>query len=319
MNSIYSEDTSYLLSLPDEILINEIFPKLPNRYLNSICQANIRFRRICNSDLLYKRKLELEYPNLLGFKSEDIRNCNFYQFLYKSPIVSIYLNGHLVSRIVFPFYNIKFIESQTNINLLEYYLLFLDKELSEVAFSSFNNIVINDNYQIKYIVLIPKTSEYGMSIGRYIKAFNEYPKFIFTDNLVYINNTQQISLPNVTEILFSNLGHPTIYALKRYGNISVYTSFSLNEDIRYRGLIDYLSKDDLINILYHLKVPAPNVHLPSVGDISSYLVKNYKYDIKILSIQELQYLYSWISGEIDRHQMINIIIENLKLVNHYFE
>ena len=44
----------YLLSLPDEVLMNNVFPRLNLPYLLYLCQLNVRFSNICQNDYLWQ-------------------------------------------------------------------------------------------------------------------------------------------------------------------------------------------------------------------------------------------------------------------------
>jgi len=40
------------LSLPDEVLLTEIFPRFPVDIINKLCSANVKFNNICQNDTL---------------------------------------------------------------------------------------------------------------------------------------------------------------------------------------------------------------------------------------------------------------------------
>lgn len=67
-----------LLSLPDNILINIIFPDLPVETLNKLCMLNVRFNNICNNDILWEIKTIKEYPFIVNNKSFNTSWKDFY-------------------------------------------------------------------------------------------------------------------------------------------------------------------------------------------------------------------------------------------------
>ena len=67
--------------LPDEILINEILPKLAIKDLSAACSGNSRFRRLCNNEQLWQNKVRLEYSDVNNKKPKNMMWRDFYSYL----------------------------------------------------------------------------------------------------------------------------------------------------------------------------------------------------------------------------------------------
>ena len=72
---------SYLSTLPDSVLLEEIFPQLSLEYLSKLCIVNSRFNNICVNDRLWQLKTQYEYPNKITSKPKNISWKSYYQHL----------------------------------------------------------------------------------------------------------------------------------------------------------------------------------------------------------------------------------------------
>lgn len=71
----------YLLTLPDSLLLEEIFPQLPLRYLSRLCSVNKRFYNICLNDRLWKLRTYYQYPDVFDQKPINISWRQYYTYL----------------------------------------------------------------------------------------------------------------------------------------------------------------------------------------------------------------------------------------------
>ena len=91
-----------LKNIPNEILIKYILPYVSNQYLNLLCQTNQRFHDLCQDPLLWKLKIENEYPEYI----EKLSN----QFSLRD---NYFLINNLVRE--FPLYNPNGIPKKMNV------------------------------------------------------------------------------------------------------------------------------------------------------------------------------------------------------------
>jgi len=96
-----SQLTSYFLSLPDEVLANEVFPRLPIDLLNKLCLIHSKFNNICNDDGMWKLKTFNDYPDYYGSKPETLTWRNYYRALTGEYLLPIYYNGDIISYVKF--------------------------------------------------------------------------------------------------------------------------------------------------------------------------------------------------------------------------
>ena len=57
-----SDNYELMLNLPDGVLLDVIFPKLPVDILGKICSMNVRFNTLCQNDKLWLNKTLNDYP-----------------------------------------------------------------------------------------------------------------------------------------------------------------------------------------------------------------------------------------------------------------
>ena len=81
-----STDVTYLLDLPDNVLLEEIFPQLPFESLLKLCTVNRRFHRLCLIDRLWQLRTYNYYPDKVNQKPTDITWRQYYTYLF-NPII----------------------------------------------------------------------------------------------------------------------------------------------------------------------------------------------------------------------------------------
>ena len=92
---------NYLLSLPDEVLMNDVFPQLNVPYLLYLCQINVRFSNICQNDYLWQILTERDFgitsipPGLNSWRETYM----FYHRLLTEPIFAMpYVENELLQQ-----------------------------------------------------------------------------------------------------------------------------------------------------------------------------------------------------------------------------
>lgn len=73
---------SYFLSLPDEVISYEIFPRLPLGTLNNLCRAHLKFNNICLNDTLWQIKTFNDLPTMANRKPANMAWRSFYMQLF---------------------------------------------------------------------------------------------------------------------------------------------------------------------------------------------------------------------------------------------
>ena len=69
----------YLENQPDDILINEVLPELSLRELKELCTSSIRFKKLCEYDELWRRKVLIEFPRSYISKPADLNWFEYYR------------------------------------------------------------------------------------------------------------------------------------------------------------------------------------------------------------------------------------------------
>lgn len=98
-------------SLPDETLLNDIFPRLDVSYLMYLCQTNERFANICRDENLWRVLTQRDFK--VNTKSNDTwrQTYLFYNHLLNDPISAIpYVEDALLQQraglVLTPFYQL---------------------------------------------------------------------------------------------------------------------------------------------------------------------------------------------------------------------
>ena len=76
-----NDTVPHLLTIPDSLLLEEIFPQLPLSYLSQLCSINTRFRNICLNDRLWELRTYYYYPNKINQKPTEISWRQYYMDL----------------------------------------------------------------------------------------------------------------------------------------------------------------------------------------------------------------------------------------------
>lgn len=152
------EYPSYLLSLPDEVLLNVIFPRLDLHYLLYLCEVNVKFSKLCQQDSMWKERVNFEFPDFLCISDIPEFSCTFnvhnippntswkdyYIFLYQNVInVKMYrdepdpLGQYLVPILI---KSLRILKGDIDQFVADLYLyeviLYTDKDNKVVAFSN---------------------------------------------------------------------------------------------------------------------------------------------------------------------------------------
>lgn len=95
-----SNETNSFLEIPDDTLVNEIFPYLDNSTLSSVCQTSKHMNMLCQKEELWKRKTSIDYPLVINTKSTNQSWKEYYRNISRGPRVSIYLYGEILAEVV---------------------------------------------------------------------------------------------------------------------------------------------------------------------------------------------------------------------------
>lgn len=77
----FEQSVNYLKTLPDAVLINDILPQVPLKFLGRLCSTNHRFVQLCLNDRLWQNRIQLEYSSELGRKPLDTTWRKYYQII----------------------------------------------------------------------------------------------------------------------------------------------------------------------------------------------------------------------------------------------
>ena len=72
---------AHFLNLPNEVLLNELFPKLPLQSLSNLCQTRTKLRNIWLDDNLWKILICKDYSSYVHQKPEDMLWYEYYRYL----------------------------------------------------------------------------------------------------------------------------------------------------------------------------------------------------------------------------------------------
>jgi hypothetical protein len=88
---------SYLLSLPDQVLLEEVLPRLPTETINNLCRLQTRFSYICIDDNFWHSKVNIDFPGRNYLKSPLMTWREFYMSLYRD--VPVYCRGVIIANV----------------------------------------------------------------------------------------------------------------------------------------------------------------------------------------------------------------------------
>lgn len=127
-------------SLPDDVIFNEIIPRLNPSEIRKLCQTNKRMARICRDPEVWKSRIKLEFP---GFVNRGRGDYQEYLHLKSLPMVPIYYNGDIIDEMLI--YNSNFYDQITkrHKNIPKDHILFLINKNN----GNYNNFhIMNNNY-----------------------------------------------------------------------------------------------------------------------------------------------------------------------------
>ena len=94
-------NVEHFLDLPDEVLLNVVFPRLSYLEISKLCRVHPKFNSICGIDQLWKGKVQLDYPENYNYKPEYLTWREFYRLLVDSRLIPFYLNGKVNGQVCF--------------------------------------------------------------------------------------------------------------------------------------------------------------------------------------------------------------------------
>lgn len=94
-----TDEISYFLSLPDQVLLDVVFPRLSYKEIGILCRVHSKFNDICNNDQMWFLKVQIDYPNYWRYKPEYIFWRNYYEYLLNSKSIPVYLDGNIIGHV----------------------------------------------------------------------------------------------------------------------------------------------------------------------------------------------------------------------------
>ena len=83
---------SNLLDFPDNVLLQQILPKIPLSELDRICLSSPNVIRLCEREELWEAKVEYDYPQLLYQKPVDMKWVTYYVYLNNRRSIPVYFS-----------------------------------------------------------------------------------------------------------------------------------------------------------------------------------------------------------------------------------
>jgi hypothetical protein len=211
---------------------------------------------------------------------------------------------------------------------MTYNYLLLNRKLLPVGILKSNTITEYDYSHIEYIIIILQTDKKENEDLSNIKNLYVTP--------APRNYDKQISVGLTTKrLLFSSKNNIPIYGYRRLSEKNDIIYIWKNNEyelipFEFGCDIFFTTEIDLLNIMYRLGIPLPNsksqVTITSRNNIISILTNRYQQfnegyiRDKIINVDsyELEYYYIWLSTNISKSELCNIIIKKLKDIDHYF-
>lgn len=94
---------SHLLDFPDNILIQQILPKIPFAELDRACLSSPNVSRLCKREELWAAKVKYDYPQFLNQKPSDMKWVRYYVYLNDRRSIPVEVNGLSIGNIMFSF------------------------------------------------------------------------------------------------------------------------------------------------------------------------------------------------------------------------
>ena len=208
---------NYFNTIPDNILITSILPKLPLNDLLELCESNQHFNDLCQNELLWKHRMMIKFPELLKSKPNSIIWKDFYLY-YETVdnVLPIYYHGDLIEIVPISRHYLN--------NIIPYILSYIPSDLQD------DKVIVFIGYDLKILFMssfpyLTNDFEEGWS------SINIPYKMIISDNLNFEDS-------DVYKELTSPLGNPPIYGKNSGGNFNIIDSRNLNPNdqrLRSRG------------------------------------------------------------------------------------
>lgn len=175
----------YIKTLPDEVIINEIFPSLDLKDLSSICKTDSHLRNLCSLPIVWQRRLQAEFPLMYDKKPPNVEWKEYYMYLHTHYNLDAYYKGEIVGIIK--------MEDQTTfnkndvLNFQDFQIVVINNVFSPVVIYNDNKTTVNIHAQKMepwLIVLLDKDVELNVSgkstIDRLIGHRNLIQKHLFS-------------------------------------------------------------------------------------------------------------------------------------------
>jgi hypothetical protein len=266
--------------LPDDILIDEIFPTLPFEDLTSLCATSRRLHELCQVDTVWFRRLRQEYPEKIADKPDAQSWRDYYLSIAPSRLIPIWMNRQIIDSETFHPTN-SLPSSYLRRNYVPRYPDLL------ILYTTIGLIPI-------YGIIYMNGHDHPIQAKHYRRSLDEVSRIIlsddpsiiqvFLDTLPSTTTTRSLSLPRVTdrfaktilslitphgilqhqggEIWFSIIPQPTFES-------KVVTRTGVIRVVR----CNMIPKVILVNYLQQLDVQAPSN--PSPEDIKKFLSDEY--------------------------------------------
>ena len=211
---------SNIKTLTDDVLINEILPKLPLTDLIKLCQSDKQFETLCQSNQLWQNRSRLSInPNMLnqllnGYQQDPFSWKNFYLYTMSSFTVPIYIYGDIVNTQPIYYNNLELTIDDLITSLEKpfdiYSIIFLDelsRPISTYSYPSNESNYFSDELKsIKKIVIVPEVIK---SIRERESSRGRKP------NSTYLEKQKKHLIQNINNIIFT-------YLTSRANNLPLY-------------------------------------------------------------------------------------------------
>ena len=159
------DDADYFLSLPDQVLLDEVFPRLSYREISRLCRVHSRFNAICEIDQLWRGKVQLDYPENYRYKPKRLTWREFYRLLVGSRLILFYLGGKVMDQVRYNPDDLSLTVTRLRRGFKQAgdgQVIFVDEgitPISSVRFPSEDVIVYNSDFSVEKVVIIQGSNE----------------------------------------------------------------------------------------------------------------------------------------------------------------
>ena len=250
-------------SLADDILLEDILPSLPLNDLSHFCSSFKRIYTLCQEDIIWLRRLQIHYPELVNEKPEGMTWKDYYFKISPYKKIPIWMNGKIIdyerfntgNEIPLPKLVDKYVPKEGNL-----LILYTNDALTPI----YSAIYLNGNLDIKIKYLANKRDLLNQ-IGRIILITNSelIEHFINELDLRYLKPSikwqKQInisyklaeSLELIKSVIpFGYINYIVIHYIS--GPESRRLLYINIPELNIRGYCNILEIKDLINIIYYL-------------------------------------------------------------------